>query len=452
MKKVLLLFACATLLSTVTFSQEKDSTHDLSIDPNNWAVSINGGSSQFYGDVSTNMYFYPYFPEDGSLSYALLATGEKHFSPYYGLRLRAGYVNFTSLGQGSSPKKIESDLLDIYIENKISLSNILFPDDYNKKWSSYFLLGYGIPFYRTLLKNEAGDVLDYEGYSDNGDTKESRVTASSISVGIGLRVQLSHRLAISAEANIESLNTDRLDATDNALSELDKYGYTSLGVVYTFGKNEKQVPMEYNPIPKEDLAMQEQLDSLGQVVAKLGDKVDGVDEKVDQIAERWEGPDADNDGISDSYDKEPNSEPGAVVNHNGVTINDYSDEIENMTSEPEVGTGNTPNSKIAFKSVYFGLNSTYITPDNMKKLANVAKIMKENKDVKFKVVGATCKLASDEYNKRLSERRAKAVKDKLIENFGIASDRIKIDYIGEEDPVAEEPLYINRRADLYMIK
>ncbi|MFW6019000.1 MAG: OmpA family protein [Bacteroidales bacterium] len=452
MKKVLLLLVLATPLCSVTFSQEKDSINNSWPDPNNWAVSVNGGSSQFYGDISTRMYFYPYFPANTSISYSLFATGEKHFSRYYGLRLRAGYVNYTSIGQGANPKEIESDILDIYLENKVSLTNILFPDNYDKKWSSYALLGYGIPFYRTLLKNDAGDIIDYEGYSNNGETKESRETAGSVSIGLGFRVKLSHRLAISAEANIEGVNTDRLDAKANGLSELDKYGYTSLGVVYTFGKNEKQVPMEYNPKPEEDLAMQEQLDSLGQAVAKLSNKVDGVEKKADQVAERWEGPDSDNDGISDSYDKEPDTEPGAVVNHNGVTINDYSEEIENMTSEPEVKTGSTPNTKIAFKSVYFGLNSTYITPENMKKLANVAKIMKENKEVKFKIVGATCKIASDEYNKKLSERRANAVKDKLIENFGIDQDRIEIDYVGEENPVAEEPLYINRRADLYMIE
>lgn len=420
---------------------------------NSWTVSLNGGSAQFYGDVATNTYFYPWFPKEGELSYTIFGTVEKQFSPYYGLRLRGGYTDFASIGEGNNPNSIESNIIDVYLENKISLSNIFFPDVYEKKWSSYALIGYGIPFYRTLLTDANDNVIGSQGYSDNGNTKESRETAGGISVGVGFRLKLNQQFALTAEANIEGLNSDELDATSNPLSEYDKYGYTSLGVTYTFGNNDRVVPMEYNPTPAEDLAMQDQLDSLGQVLAKLGDKVDGVDEKVDQLAERWNGPDSDNDGISDSYDKEPNTEPGAVVNHNGETIGLTDEQIKEMSqSDDDVKSSSTPNSNIAYESVYFGLNSTYITPENMKKLARIAQIMNENKDVKFKIVGSTCEIASDKYNQDLSKRRAEAAKQKLVEQFNIDANRLTIEFIGEEQPLADKPLYINRRADFFMIK
>lgn len=453
MKKVLLLLVVVFFTGSLTAQNGNGNNQNgVKIKPNSWAVSLNGGSSQFYGDIATNVYFYPWFPKEGELSYTAFGTAEKHFSPYYALRIRGGYSSYSSVEEGPNPQSIESTIWDIYLENKVSLSNILFPDIYQKKWSSYLLLGYGIPFYRTKLFDDQGNLIGFEGYSNNGNTKEARETAGSISVGLGFRLKLSQHFALSAEANIEGLNGDNLDATKHVLSEFDKYGYTSIGVVYTFGKNDKQVPMEYHPTPAEDLAMQEKLDSLAEVVNKLGEKVDGIDEKVDQLAERWNGPDSDNDGISDSYDKEADTEPGALVNHDGVTINDCCDKIDDLTTKPDVATGNTPNSKIAYESVYFALNSTYITPENMKKIANVAKIMNKNKDVKFRITGSACKIASNAYNQDLSKRRSEAVKKVLVENYGIDPNRLPIEYVGEEKPLAEEPLYINRRADFFMIK
>ncbi|MFW6224292.1 MAG: OmpA family protein [Bacteroidota bacterium] len=454
MKKALLLIMLG-IFSAAVFAQEEgnEPEKDKKLKPNSWAVSLNGGSSQYYGDIATNVYFYPWFPEGGELSYSVFGTVEKHFSPYYGLRLRAGYASYTS--RRETGMSLETNLWDIYLENKFSLTSLLFPEEYRKKWSSYALLGYGGPFFRTKLYNKQDSLVGTMGYSADGNTKETRETAGGISLGLGFRVKLSQHLALSAEAGIENLNTDLLDAEKHALSELDKYGHTTIGLVYTFGDNDRQVPYEYNPEPAEDLEVQDKLDSLGQALKELNNKVDGVDEKVDQLAERWEGPDSDNDGISDSYDKEPNTKPGAIVNHRGETVAaccDTIDEIIAKSKGPDVATGNTANSGIAYESVYFALNSTYITPENMKRLAEVAHIMQKNKDVKFKIVGAACKISSDSYNKNLSKRRAEAVQKVLVDNFKIDRSRLVIEFVGEENPVAEEPLYINRRADLYMIK
>ncbi len=454
MKKALLLIMLG-IFSAALFAQDEGNKpeKDTKLKPNSWAVSLNGGSSQYYGDIATNVYFYPWFPEGGELSYSVFGTVEKHFSPYYGLRLRGGYASYTSSSEGKM--SLETNLYDIYLENKVSITNLLFPDNYQKKWSAYALLGYGGPFFRTKLYNDNDSLVGTMGYSEDGETKLNRETAGAISIGLGFRIKLSQHLALSAEAGIENLNMDLLDAEKHALSELDKYGHTTIGVVYTFGKNDRQVPMEYNPQPAEDLEMQDKLDSLGQALKELNDKVDGVDEKVEQLAERWNGPDSDNDGISDSYDKEPNTEPGAIVNHRGESVAACCDKIDEMVAKSkgqDVATGATANSGVAYESVYFALNSTYITPENMKRLAEVAHIMQKNKDVKFKIVGSACKISSDSYNKNLSKRRAEAVKKVLMDNYNIDESRLVIEFVGEEKPLAEEPLYINRRADLYMIK
>ncbi|MFO8054421.1 MAG: OmpA family protein [Bacteroidales bacterium] len=454
MKKVLILFTLISLALSV-HAQENNDQESTSTDikPNNWAISLNAGMAQFYGDIAQNTFYYPGFSSESEPSYAVFATVEKHFTPWYALRLRGGYTSLHSTQDNTDPMSFESNIIDFYLENKISLSTMLFPEAYQKKWSSYALLGYGFPLYRTKLTDHNGDIVGVAGYSDNGETKEDRETAGSYSVGIGFRFKLSQHLALSAEATINSLNKDNLDALPKPQTSQsrDKYGYTSIGLVYTFGKNDRQVPMEYHPMPAEDLEVQDKLDSLTKAMAELTDKVDDVEEKADRAIARFEGPDSDGDGIADAFDKEPNTESNALVNWQGETIPDHSEELEELTDrKKESIDGASPGSAIAYESVYFGINSAYITPENMKKIAKVAQIMLKNNEVKFKIVGSTCKLASSEYNMDLSKRRAEAAKKVLVENYGIDEDRLETNNVGEEKPLVEEPLYINRRVDFYM--
>ncbi len=452
MKKLFLLLPLLILAFSLKGQQgEATEATGVMIKPNNWTVSLNFGTSQFYGDIASDVYYYPFSADADQFTFSAYGTVEKHFSPWYALRLRGGYTTLGSTQDADrdDPLSFEANLWDIYLENKVSLTTWLFPESVQKRWSSYALLGYGGPFYRTILRDDNDDVVGTVGYSDDGETEEDRQSAGSISVGLGFRVKLSHHLAISAEAMINNLNRDDLDATVRPLSKsYDKYGYTSLGLVYTFGKNDRQVPMEYNPMKAEDLETRDRLDSLTEALHALAEQVNEVEEKADRAIARFEGPDSDGDGIADAYDLEPDTEPGALVNWQGVTIPDHSEEIEELK---ESGVGKAFDPRIAYESVYFGLNSTYVSPENMKRIARIAQMMKQDDNLSIKLVGSTCRIANPDYNINLSKRRAEAVKKALTEQYGIAAGKITIEYVGEEKPLAEDALYINRRVDLFVV-
>jgi len=61
--------------------------------------------------------------------------------------------------------------------------------------------------------------------------------------------------------------------------------------------------------------------------------------------------------------------------------------------------------------------------------------MKENPPAKAIIVGHTDHTGTDAYNQGLSERRSKALGDKLIQN-GIEADRIITSGKGEKEPMA----------------
>ncbi|OED44846.1 hypothetical protein ACH42_06530 [Endozoicomonas sp. (ex Bugula neritina AB1)] len=72
---------------------------------------------------------------------------------------------------------------------------------------------------------------------------------------------------------------------------------------------------------------------------------------------------------------------------------------------------------------------------------------------RIKVVGYTCDIGTDEVNQVLSERRAQAVKEHLM-NLGVEEHKIITEGMGEKNPVAtndsEENRKLNRRVEVIM--
>lgn len=78
-------------------------------------------------------------------------------------------------------------------------------------------------------------------------------------------------------------------------------------------------------------------------------------------------------------------------------------------------------------TVRFSLNSSRITDQEMVNVYNIAQWMKSNPDQNVAIVGYADKdTGTAKYNMGLSERRANAVKDVLVNKYGINPDRLSI--------------------------
>ncbi len=88
--------------------------------------------------------------------------------------------------------------------------------------------------------------------------------------------------------------------------------------------------------------------------------------------------------------------------------------------------------------VYFRLNSSKIDKNQQINIYNTAEFMKEN-NLPIKVIGFADKnTGTSDYNKGLSERRARAVAKELIEKYGVNSNQITIEWRGsDEQPYSE---------------
>jgi OOP family OmpA-OmpF porin len=107
-----------------------------------------------------------------------------------------------------------------------------------------------------------------------------------------------------------------------------------------------------------------------------------------------------------------------------------------------------------FPSVYFDTDKFEIKPEYHKVLDEAVAILKKNPSIKLTIKGHTDSRASEGYNQILSENRAKAVKEYLV-NKGISPSRLTTAGYGLSRPIAPNTtpggMAKNRRAELKQI-
>lgn len=86
--------------------------------------------------------------------------------------------------------------------------------------------------------------------------------------------------------------------------------------------------------------------------------------------------------------------------------------------------------------IQFDINKSSIRPESMGTLNEIAKMLKENPDLKFEIGGHTDSDGSAELNNKLSQDRADAVKKQLT-NMGISSERLSTKGFGATKPIVE---------------
>lgn len=112
--------------------------------------------------------------------------------------------------------------------------------------------------------------------------------------------------------------------------------------------------------------------------------------------------------------------------------------------------------RIILRGVNFDYDKATIKAEFAPILDEAAQTLKDNPDVKVTIAGYTDSIGSEDYNLRLSERRAQAVKQYLVSK-GIVASRLTTVGRGEADPIAPntkdgkdnpEGRAMNRRAEL----
>jgi outer membrane protein OmpA-like peptidoglycan-associated protein len=174
-----------------------------------------------------------------------------------------------------------------------------------------------------------------------------------------------------------------------------------------------------------------------------GDGVADKDDKCPTVAGPKENagcpwPDTDGDGVLDKDDKCPDVK-GTVANFGCPEV-----------SEEVIKTLNNYG-----KTILFNSGKSSFKNESYTVLQSITSILKEYPNSKFQIEGHCDSDGANDMNQTLSENRAAAVKNYLVEN-GIAIDRLRSTGFGETKPIATNKTAtgkaLNRRVEISLIK
>ena len=335
-------------------------------------------------------------------------------------------------------------------------------------------------------------ISDFD--SDNGSNEEAQAR-----VGLGLRYLLNEHWSVKGDTRL--LWSEETHTIDNTLT---------VGITYAFQPQRRKAPIVVAAVEKDSdndgvLDNSDQcpttaagaavnskgcaLDSDGDGVADYQDNCsgtptgvavdskgcpldrdgDGVPDHQDQCPDSPEGvavndngcsPDSDGDYVPDDKDQCPTTEKGASVNADGCMLDNDGDGVGNHRDQcPTTPEGRqvdnngckfvlTRTEEMTVK-INFATNSSNVTQDQYSEIDKVATFLKKYGEVKTVIEGHTDSRGSADYNQKLSQSRANAVRNVLIERYGIAASRVAAKGYGESRPIesneTSEGRFTNRR-------
>jgi peptidoglycan-associated lipoprotein len=170
-------------------------------------------------------------------------------------------------------------------------------------------------------------------------------------------------------------------------------------------------------------------------VGTVNEKVDGLSTQVEQTQERVKRNEVRIDEVNQS------SQAGiAEAKGSAQQAMTKATEAEKAAKGKLIYTVTLSNDKVTFP-----VNRAEIS-DEAKALIDeaIAQLKAENKGVYFEIEGHTDATGPEEYNLKLGEDRAMAVRNYLHDQHGIALSRIEVISYGETKPVADNKTRENR--------
>ncbi len=171
--------------------------------------------------------------------------------------------------------------------------------------------------------------------------------------------------------------------------------------------------------------------------------------------------DSDHDGVPNGLDRCPNTPPNTKVDSNGcpIVVDSDNDGVpDNLDKCPDTPKGVAVDQHgcpiIINLQINFDFDSAKVKPEYMTKIKEVVEFLKANPAYKAEIQGHTDSTGPARYNKKLSQKRAKAVYDIMVE-MGIDPSRLTYIGYGEEHPIApnttREGRAKNRRVEVHLL-
>ncbi|MEJ8802852.1 OmpA family protein [Pontibacter sp. H249] len=358
------------------------------------------------------------------------------------------------------------------------------------------MLGLRLKMYGSILKEDAfiGPYLQIAGggawaktdavRADGTSQVDDKFFTAAARGGAGIRLRFSDAVSAFVETNYMIIGQDKIDGYD--VGDNDRFLMHNFGLGFNLGKAKDTdmdgVPDRRDKCPDTPTGVQVDkdgcpIDTDGDGVADYQDECpteagvanlngcpdrdgDGIADKNDECPDEagttaTNGcPDSDGDGVADKNDKCPDTPAGQQVGPDGCATDSdgdgVADDKDACPNTPGPGTANgcpeldAATKKLLEEKVRFEFDRARVQEGYKQLLDSIVTVLGKYPDHVLLIKGHADYIGSEEYNQALSERRAQAVKDYLIERGVQNPDRLVTRGYGESQPLVKVNTRLSR--------
>ncbi len=431
--------------------EEEDDSEDARVKLSKWSLSIDAGTNAFDGDINPASYGF-WKNVRGGLS--LGGTIDYTFTPIVSLGLMYNYHPVQAYNASlisTSNRHLFAPILSVNLLHTFSSS-------INAKWGLWLFGGVGITSFKSdLYFNANRDMENPEKGSHVNALGTLKSTSVSVPLGVNFEYNFTDNLALGLKVQYIAESRDDLEGGRGAGQDLNLQGVVndflstaSVNVRWKFGAQKNLHTRNMNMDTYRDLvpdqALQlakkalEKAEDAHKELAKQKDSLDDMDKRLQGVESRVgnlemllsnDGPDDDGDGVPNHRDEDPNTPPNTPVDFWGRALN-----IRDYSLTP---------------FVFFDFDRSTLGNSAQETIFMVARKLQDNPELVVELRGYADYAGSDDYNAKLSLRRAERVKKELVDIYKIDTRRIGVNGHGRLlDPKSKyRP---NRRVEFYFDK
>ncbi len=396
-----------------------------------WSLEVGGGFNKPMAPLTPG-YLSP------TLNLGHIEFGARYmFNEKFGAKIDYGFGSFSEAGGDSQSPPFDTKYTSLRLQGVINLGRVLNFESFSRSFNVLFHAGGGV-----------GTVNPEENlFNDFTDD------VYQIIVGVTPQIKLNNWLALTGDIStiMNGRQTVAFDGAsvirpsqDNGFFGANGTWWTgSLGLNFYLGGSEEHADWYIAAdkyVTKDELASQ----------------INSIKDMLN---------DADGDGVPDYLDSEPNTPVGARVNAMGATVDSDGDGIPDHLDEcpflPGPASQNgCPTEEIieqinyfkraindGYVNVYFPFDSDLPQKYSLSGAQYVANFLNKNPGIELEIQGYADELGPEDYNMKLSEKRAKAAYDLLVA-AGVDASRLSYKGMGEDtsvDPDSEDARQMTRR-------
>ena len=353
---------------------------------NKWSIDVNGGVNKpTYGFASGYATATPsLWTANGGVRYM--------FNNKFGLRLGGGYETFK---EKKDTPKFESNLWNVNLQAVANVGRVLSFEDWTRDLGLLLHGGVGVG----QLKADSFEKADNLGF---------------VTLGLTPQVRLSNRITLLFDGS--AYFYARQNRTFDGTSTTTKRGFQGLnftgtvGLQIALGRNLVHADWYSNGTTTEG-KLEERLAKAESDVASLAKRLDDKEDKMN--------------------DRNGNRIPDEVENY----LNEKYGNLANAQKQ-DYTSGDSARELIekGYINVYFDYNSSAPQKSSLWAADFVANYLKQNSGASVKVVGYADELGSENYNQKLSAKRAEVIKQLLVDR-GVDASKLSFEGKGEDKTV-----------------